>query len=49
MADFRYAGLKMANLHRIRERMTAWDNSNREEAYKTDPELAEAEDWKPVY
>ena len=48
-ADFETAELTKARLHRIHEKDTNWRRANTDQAYGTDADLAEAEDWQPRY
>jgi len=41
------ARLFRTKLHRVKEEYTRWDAAGKKAALGTDPELAEAEDWKP--
>jgi len=41
------ADTRHANIHRIREQNTNWDQARRDGIRETDPDLADAEDWRP--
>jgi uncharacterized protein YjbI with pentapeptide repeats len=44
-ADFSHAVLFRARMHRACEEHTIWTGADRDSALKTDPDLAEAEEW----
>ena len=45
--DFGGANLKQSVLHCINDQGTNWSGANLKLVDRTDPDLAEAEDWKP--
>ena len=45
--DFRNADLTQATLHAVREERVDWRDANRGGVIGTDPDLKDAEEWRP--